>query len=104
MPNEFRHRLMAIMAADAAGYSRLMSIDDVGTLDSLDSARKVFRSQTEAEGGRIVDTSGDSVLAVFDTTNGALRAAAAVQAELARLAEPVPEHLKLRFRIGIHLG
>jgi class 3 adenylate cyclase/tetratricopeptide (TPR) repeat protein len=95
---------MAIMAADAAGYSRLMSIDDVGTLHSLDSARNVFRLQTEAEGGRIVDTSGDSVLAVFDSTNGAMRAAAAVQAELARLAERVPEHLKLRFRIGIHLG
>ena len=104
MPNEFRHRLLAIMAADAAGYSRLMSIDDVGTLDKLDSARKVFRSRVEAEGGRVVDTSGDSVLAVFDTTNGAVRAAAAVQAELATLAERVPEHLKLRFRIGIHLG
>jgi class 3 adenylate cyclase/tetratricopeptide (TPR) repeat protein len=104
MPNEFRHRLLAIMAADAAGYSRLMSIDDVGTLHALDSARKVFRAQTELEGGRIVDTPGDFVLAVFDTTNGAVRAAAAVQAELASLAAPVPEHLKLRFRIGIHLG
>jgi class 3 adenylate cyclase/TolB-like protein len=92
------------MAADAAGYSRLMTIDDVGTLGKLDSARKVFRSQVEAEGGRIVDTSGDSVLAVFDTTNGAVRTAAAVQAELASLAEGVPENLKLRFRIGIHLG
>ncbi|MBT2326298.1 adenylate/guanylate cyclase domain-containing protein [Variovorax paradoxus] len=104
MPNEFRHRLLAIMAADAAGYSRLMSIDDVGTLDALESARKVFRSRIEAEGGRIVDTSGDSVLAVFDSTNGAVRSAAAVQAELAGLIERVPEHLKLRFRIGIHLG
>jgi class 3 adenylate cyclase/TolB-like protein/Tfp pilus assembly protein PilF len=104
MPNEFRHRLLAIMAADAAGYSRLMSIDDVGTMDALESARKVFRSQVEAEGGRIVDTSGDSVLAVFDTTNGAVRTAAAVQAELATLAERVPEHLRLCFRIGIHLG
>ncbi len=92
------------MAADAAGYSRLMSMDDVGTLDALESARNVFRSQVEAEGGRIVDTSGDSVLAVFDTTNGAVRAAAAVQVDLASLTEQVPEHLKLRFRIGIHLG
>jgi len=92
------------MAADAAGYSRLMSIDDVGTLDQLDSARRIFRSQVEAEGGRVVDTSGDSVLAVFDSTNGAVRTAAAVQAELASLADGVPENLKLRFRIGIHLG
>ncbi|MBO9647816.1 MAG: tetratricopeptide repeat protein [Variovorax sp.] len=104
MPKEFRHRLLAIMAADAAGYSRLMSIDDVGTMDALERARKVFRSQVEAEGGRVVDTSGDSVLAVFDTTNGAVRTAAAVQAELAALSERVPEHLRLRFRIGIHLG
>lgn len=92
------------MAADAAGYSRLMSIDDVGTMDVLESAQKVFRSQVEAEGGRVVDTTGDSVLAVFDTTNGAVRAAAAIQAELAVLTERAPEHLKLRFRIGIHLG
>jgi class 3 adenylate cyclase/TolB-like protein len=104
MPNELRHRLLAIMAADAAGYSRLMSIDDVGTLDALESARKVFREQVDAEGGRIVDTSGDSVLAVFDTTTGAVRTAVAVQAKLAYLAEQVPEQLKLRFRIGIHLG
>ena len=69
-----QHRLMAILAADAAGYSRLMGIDERRTLAALDAARRVFRDATRANGGRVVDTAGDSVLAVFGTAAGAVAA------------------------------
>jgi class 3 adenylate cyclase len=61
-----RRRLLAILAADAAGYSRLMAADDQATVAALDAARAVFREQIESHGGRVVDMAGDSVLAVFD--------------------------------------
>ena len=98
------HRLAAILAADAAGYSRLMSIDDKATVAALDSARAVFRTQIEAQHGRIVDMAGDSVLAVFGTAAGAVSAALAVQAQLGALAEAEREDRRMQFRIGVHLG
>src|SRR5215831_17203199 len=77
-----RHRLMAILAADASGYSRRMSEDELGTVADLDAARQVFRERVADHGGRVVDTAGDSVLAVFDTAAGAVDAAVAVQRQL----------------------
>ena len=49
---DLRHRLLVILAADAAGYSRLMALDDVGSLSALDSARRVFGTHIKAHGGR----------------------------------------------------
>ncbi|MGZ8261301.1 MAG: hypothetical protein ACXWUL_12275, partial [Caldimonas sp.] len=60
-----RQRLVAILVADAAGYSRLMALDDRATVRALDVARQVFRDRATAQDGRIVDMAGDSVLAVF---------------------------------------
>jgi adenylate cyclase len=97
------HKLCAILAADAVGYSRLMAGDERATVAALDAARAVFRTQIEAHHGRIVDMAGDSVLAVFDTAAGAAEAALAVQVELGNL-QGVPEERRLRFRIGLHLG
>ena len=74
----FSHRLAAILAADAVGYSRLMADDERATLTTLDLARAAFRTQVEAHQGRVVDTAGDSVLAVFETASGAVAAALAV--------------------------
>jgi class 3 adenylate cyclase len=76
---EARHRLAAILAADAAGYSRVMAEDDRVALATLDAARAVFRRHIEAQGGRVIDTAGDSVLASFETATGAVRAALAIQ-------------------------
>ncbi|MBK6863319.1 MAG: tetratricopeptide repeat protein [Ideonella sp.] len=102
--SELQHRLAAILAADAAGYSRLMSIDDRATIATLDAARAVFRAQIEAQRGRVIDTAGDSVLSVFGTALGAVTAALAIQAQLKLLADAVPEDRRMRFRIGVHLG
>jgi class 3 adenylate cyclase len=58
-----QHRLAAILAADAAGYSRLMSIDDKATVAALDAARVVFHQELHSHQGRVIDRAGDSVLA-----------------------------------------
>jgi adenylate cyclase len=99
-------RLAAILVADVAGYSRLMSLDERATVADLDAARALFRARVEASRsrGRVIDTAGDSVLAVFDTATGAVGAAVAIQEELARLFAGAPEERRMRFRIGLHLG
>src|SRR4249920_3705195 len=99
-----RHRLVAILVADAVEYSRLMSIDESTTVQSLESARGVFRAAIASNGGRLVDTAGDSILAVFDTAAGAATAALATQQELAAATTEVAEDRRMRFRIGVHLG
>jgi adenylate cyclase len=99
-----KQRLAAILAADAAGYSRLMAANESATIAALDAARAVFKSKIEANQGRVIDMAGDSVLAVFDTATGALSAALAVQEELKSQALALPEERRMCFRIGVHLG
>ncbi|MEO6410012.1 MAG: adenylate/guanylate cyclase domain-containing protein [Burkholderiaceae bacterium] len=99
-----RHRLAAILAADAAGYSRLMAHDEEATVASLDEARNAFRVAIQANGGRVIDMAGDSVLAVFETAAGAVSAALEVQKALEDRAAGIPADRRMRFRIGVHLG
>ncbi|HSW23751.1 MAG TPA: adenylate/guanylate cyclase domain-containing protein, partial [Burkholderiaceae bacterium] len=99
-----RERLLAILAADVAGYSRLMSLDDRATVAALDAARALFREQVAGHGGRVIDMAGDSVLAVFDTVTGAVDAALAVQRMIAAADGATAEDRRMRFRIGIHVG
>jgi len=73
-----RHRLLAILAADAASYSHWMSVDDLATLTALDIARRVFRSEAEASDGGLPTLPAIPCL-VFETATGAVRAAAAIQ-------------------------
>ena len=101
---ELRQRLAAILAADVAGYARLMAADERATVAALDAAREVFRAQVESNRGRIVDMAGDSVLAVFETATGAVSAALAIQRQLASASGDVPDDRRMRFRIGVHLG
>ncbi|MDP6953572.1 MAG: adenylate/guanylate cyclase domain-containing protein [Alphaproteobacteria bacterium] len=100
----FVQRVAAILAADAVGYSRLMATDETATIAALEAARDVFRSYIESGSGRIVDTAGDSVLAVFETTAGAVQTAEAIRDALAAAGEGVPDERRMRFRIGIHVG
>jgi len=102
--SSLQQRLLAILAADAAGYSRLMSIDERTTVVALEAARTVFRRQVVGHGGRIVDTAGDSVLAVFPTAHGAMAASIAVQRELTVANASIADGGRLLFRIGLHLG
>ncbi len=99
-----KQRLAAIMAADVAGYSRLMGADENATVVALDAARAVFKTRIGSTGGRVVDMAGDSVLAVFETASGAVSTALAIQDELASLVADVPKDRRMRFRIGVHMG
>src|SRR5262245_9318660 len=81
-----------------------MSLNERATIASLDAARAVFKAQIESNHGRVVDTAGDSVLAIFQTATGAVQAALAIQGELTALAADMPEERQLHFRIGIQLG
>lgn len=99
-----QQRLAAILSADVAGYARLMAADQHATVAALDAARTVFRSKIEANGGRVVDMTGDSVLGAFQTATGAVNAALAFQSESPSPSGAVPEEQRMRFRIGVHLG
>jgi adenylate cyclase len=97
-------RLAAIFAADVAGYSRLMSQDEAGTLRALAGAREVMDRLIRDHGGRIANTAGDSVLAEFPSAVDAVQCAVAVQEKLGEVSAVLPEDRRLEFRIGVHVG
>jgi TolB-like protein/tetratricopeptide (TPR) repeat protein len=97
-------RLVAILAADVAGYSRLMEANERATVNALDASRAVFRDHVAAHRGRIVDTAGDSILAVFPSAIGAVIAALEIQDELGRRNASVLEEQQMHFRLGVNLG
>ncbi|HET7526761.1 MAG TPA: adenylate/guanylate cyclase domain-containing protein, partial [Burkholderiaceae bacterium] len=101
---DLKQRLAAILAADVAGYSRLMAADERATVQSLDAARALFRSCIQSHQGRVIDMAGDSVLAVFETAAGAVLAALDVQQEIEAALDGVADDRRMRFRIGVHLG
>ena len=70
-----KRRLAAILSADVAGYSRLMGDDERATMDTLNAYRAVFRRHISDRDGRVVDTAGDSVLALFPSVVEAVECA-----------------------------
>ena len=103
-PEAISRRLAAILAADVAGYSRLMGADEEATLRALTEYRAAMTSCIEGRGGRVVGTAGDSLLAEFGSVADAVTCAAEVQDDLGRRNADLPEERRLEFRIGIHLG
>ena len=99
-----QERLAAILVADMAEFSRLMTADEHATISALDGARAVFAACVASRSGRVVDMAGDSVLAVFPAAAGALDAALAVQARLNADADEAPAERCVRYRIGVHVG
>ncbi len=98
-------RLAAILAADVAGYTRLMESDEDATLAAWWAARKDVIDPAVAEhGGRIVKHTGDGFLAEFATATAAVRCAVAMQKTLAERNADVPEDRRMEFRMGINLG
>jgi adenylate cyclase len=103
--NRVERRLAAILAADVAGYSRLMGADEEGTLTQLKTVRKTLVDPTiAAHRGRIVKTTGDGMLVEFASAVDAARCAVEVQRGMARQNAGVPQDVKIEFRIGIHVG
>ena len=99
-----QRRLAAILAADVAGYSRLMGADEEGTLRTLNTYRSVMVQLIEEHQGRVVATAGDSVLAEFVSAVQAVRCAVAVQRALDRRNADLEEPRRMLFRIGINVG
>ncbi len=98
-------RLAAVLAADVAGYSRLMGIDEEGTLARLKAVRKALVDPAIASHrGRIVKTTGDGLLVEFASAVDAVRGAVEVQHRMAELNTSVPQDQRIEFRIGIHVG
>lgn len=97
-------RLAAILAADIAGYSRLMHEDEASTVRDLKAHQSVVLPLIARHGGRIIDTAGDGILAEFPSVVGATECAIDIQSAMAARNQAVPERRRMRFRIGINLG
>ncbi len=97
-------KLAAIFAADIAGYSRLMGLDEAGTLARLKACREIMDRLIAAYRGRIFNTAGDSVVVDFSSAVDAVQCAVAVQEALAKDNAGMAEGDAMHFRIGIHVG
>jgi adenylate cyclase len=100
-----QRRLAAVLAADVAGYSRLMGDNEEGTLARLKAIRKNFVEPAIASHrGRIVKTIGDGMLVEFASAVDAVRSAVEVQRGMAEQNSGVPQEVRIEFRVGIHVG
>jgi adenylate cyclase len=97
-------KLVAILAADVVGYSRLMHDNEESTLATLTAHRAIIDELIANGRGEIAGTAGDSVLAEFASVVDAVRSAVAIQQALAKANEPLPEDSRMQFRIGINVG
>src|ERR1700747_1983022 len=98
-------RLTAILAADVAGYSRLMGVDEEGTHERLKAhLGQLVEPKIKEHRGRIVKNTGDGLLAEFPSVVDAVRCAVEVQRGMVDREPDVPEERQIRFRIGINLG
>jgi adenylate cyclase len=98
-------RLTAILAADVAGYSRLMGLDEEGTHERLQThLRELVNPKIAEHRGRIVKNAGDGLLAEFASVVDAVRCAVEIQRGMIDREPEVPEERRIRFRIGINLG
>jgi TolB-like protein/class 3 adenylate cyclase len=98
-------RLTAILAADVAGYSRLIGADEEGTLAQLKAHRRaLIDPKIEEHQGRIVKTTGDGMLVEFGSIVGAVRCAVEVQRGMVARNADLPQEKRIEFRVGIHFG
>jgi TolB-like protein/class 3 adenylate cyclase len=98
-------RLAAVLAADVAGYSRLMGADEEGTHERVKAhLSELVDPKIKEHGGRTVKNTGDGLLAEFSSVVNAVRCAVEIQRGMAEREPEVPEERRIRFRIGVNLG
>ncbi|MBA5801935.1 MULTISPECIES: adenylate/guanylate cyclase domain-containing protein [Rhizobium] len=102
--SETRRKLTTIFCADVQDYTRLMGVDEEGTLASLKRCREAMARLIESHGGRVINTWGDGLIADFPSVVEAVRAAVDTQNELAGFNARRPADGRMLFRIGINLG
>ena len=104
MADRVQRKMAVILAADVAGYSRLIGEDEEGTLATFRTYRELVDRLIGRHEGRVFGSAGDSVVAEFASPVEAVRCATEIQIELARRNADFPDASQLRFRIGINLG
>ncbi len=97
-------KLVAIVSADVAGYSRLISLDEVATVRTLTSYRETMSELVVQHRGRVVDNPGDNALIEFPSATDAVECAIEIQEAITERNQDVPADRKMEFRIGVHLG
>jgi TolB-like protein/class 3 adenylate cyclase/Tfp pilus assembly protein PilF len=101
---QYERKLVAILYADVAGYSRLTGADEAGTHRALSTYLDLFTKAIQWHRGNVVHYAGDAILAEFGMASDALTCAINVQKELQERDQELPEERKVRFRIGVNLG
>ncbi|MEH6546643.1 MAG: adenylate/guanylate cyclase domain-containing protein [Sneathiella sp.] len=102
---QITRRLAAVFATDVVGYSRLMGIDEVGTLQRMTAhIENVFKPAIEEHNGQVVKTTGDGLLVEFSSAVDAVECAVHIQKQMVDRTNDEPEDLRVTFRIGINLG
>ena len=105
MPTQdVRRKLTAILSADVKGYSRLMGEDEKGTVRTLNASKEVMTGRIQHHHGRLVDATGDNLMAEFASVVDAVECAVEIQKELKTRNAEIPENRRMEFRIGINLG
>ena len=99
-----KRKLVAVLAADAAGYSRLMNSDEAATFRLLTADRDIAARLIAQHDGRIANTAGDSILAEFPSAFDALKSALDIQERITAVNKNVSEERRIHFRIGLHVG
>jgi adenylate cyclase len=100
-----KRKLIAVLYADMVGYSRLIGLDDAGTLERLRALRcDLIDPAIAAHDGTIVQTGGDSLLVAFDSIDGAVRCAVHVQQQIPSHETAAQPDRSIRFRMGINIG
>jgi len=101
---ELKRKLTAILSADVKGYSRLMGDDEEWTVRTLDTFKNVMKNIIPQHRGRVVDSTGDNLLAEFASVVDAVQAGVEIQQVLRAKNSLLPENRRMEFRIGINLG
>lgn len=103
-PSVVERKLVTILSADVAEYSRLMAEDEEQTLRTFREHSQTFRALIDMHHGRIFNTAGDAILAEFTSPIEAVRCATDIQAALRTRNDLLPRARQVRFRIGVNLG
>jgi adenylate cyclase len=105
MPEEgFKRKLTAILIADVVGYGRLMDDNEEVTIHILKDYREVISNLIQQYRGRVVDSTGDNLMAEFASAVDAVNCAEKIQRELAERNSELPDERKMKFRIGVNVG
>jgi class 3 adenylate cyclase len=100
----FKRKLASILSTDAVDYSRLMEDNEEATIQTLNTYRNSMSTLIQQHRGRVVDMTGDNLMAEFSSVVDAVRCAVETQKEISERNADLPENRRMLFRIGVNLG